>query len=160
MSDPGEGLQAGTLAVHAGNAPDAATGAMAPPIHLSTTFRHGPAPDSATCERLTINGAATREIIGKGRLPRVGDRPWLLPRQSADRPLIEAAQRMTHRLADYQWTVSTGPLVWNRHKPQLSAKPKSGSVKIVWAADLDGGELHQDPVRDHQRRPAQRPPRR
>ncbi|MEG3050714.1 MAG: PLP-dependent transferase [Thermomonas sp.] len=32
-----------TLAVHAGNAPDATTGAVAPPLHLSTTFRHGPA---------------------------------------------------------------------------------------------------------------------
>ena len=32
-----------TLAVHAGNAPDDATGAVAPPLHLSTTFRHGPA---------------------------------------------------------------------------------------------------------------------
>lgn len=30
-----------TLAVHAGNEPDAATGAVAPPIHLATTFRHG-----------------------------------------------------------------------------------------------------------------------
>ena len=27
-----------TLAVHAGHAPDAATGAVTPPIHLSTTF--------------------------------------------------------------------------------------------------------------------------
>ena len=33
----------GTLAVHVGNEPDPATGAVAPPIHLSTTFRHGPA---------------------------------------------------------------------------------------------------------------------
>ncbi len=32
-----------TLAVHAGGEPDPATGAIAPPIHLSTTFRHGPA---------------------------------------------------------------------------------------------------------------------
>ena len=32
-----------TVAVHAGNDPDPATGAMAPPIHLATTFRHGPA---------------------------------------------------------------------------------------------------------------------
>ena len=32
-----------TLAVHAGNEPDPATGAVAPPIHLATTFRHGPA---------------------------------------------------------------------------------------------------------------------
>lgn len=32
-----------TLAVHAGAEPDAETGAVAPPLHLSTTFRHGPA---------------------------------------------------------------------------------------------------------------------
>lgn len=32
-----------TLAVHAGAEPDAETGALSPPLHLSTTFRHGPA---------------------------------------------------------------------------------------------------------------------
>lgn len=32
-----------SLAVHAGAEPDAATGAVAPPLHLSTTFQHGPA---------------------------------------------------------------------------------------------------------------------
>ncbi len=32
-----------TLAVHAGAEPDSETGAIAPPIHLSTTFEHGPA---------------------------------------------------------------------------------------------------------------------
>ena len=31
-----------TLAVHAGAEPDPETGAVAPPIHLSTTFQHGP----------------------------------------------------------------------------------------------------------------------
>ena len=36
-------LHPATLAVHAGAEPDAETGAVAPPIHLSTTFRHGPA---------------------------------------------------------------------------------------------------------------------
>ncbi len=32
-----------TAAIHAGGAPDPDTGAVAPPIHLSTTFVHGPA---------------------------------------------------------------------------------------------------------------------
>ena len=32
-----------TLAIHAGAEPDAATGAVVPPIHLATTFQHGPA---------------------------------------------------------------------------------------------------------------------
>ena len=31
-----------TLAVHAGAAPDAETGALAPPLHLATTFEHAP----------------------------------------------------------------------------------------------------------------------
>ena len=43
MSGAGKGLDAGTLAVHVGNEADPATGAVAPPLHLSTTFRHGPA---------------------------------------------------------------------------------------------------------------------
>ena len=32
-----------TLAVHAGGEPDENTGAVSPPIHMATTFRHGPA---------------------------------------------------------------------------------------------------------------------
>ena len=32
-----------TLFVHAGAGPDAATGAVVPPLHLSTTYQHGPA---------------------------------------------------------------------------------------------------------------------
>ena len=32
-----------TLAIHAGGEPDKETGAVAPPIHLATTFQHGPA---------------------------------------------------------------------------------------------------------------------
>ena len=38
--DP-EPLRLETLAVHAGAEPDAQTGALAPPIHLATTFKHG-----------------------------------------------------------------------------------------------------------------------
>ncbi len=35
-----------TLAVHAGGVPDPSTGSIAPPIHLSTTFEHGPAAET------------------------------------------------------------------------------------------------------------------
>src|SRR4029450_403320 len=41
---PAEGaMRFQTRAVHAGRKPDPATGTLAPPIHLSTTFEHGPA---------------------------------------------------------------------------------------------------------------------
>ena len=46
MADPkehGASLHPETLAVHAGAGPDAQTGAVAPPLHMSTTFQHGPA---------------------------------------------------------------------------------------------------------------------
>jgi cystathionine gamma-synthase len=36
------GLKMETLAVHAGRRTDPATGAVTPPIHLSTTFERGP----------------------------------------------------------------------------------------------------------------------
>ena len=36
-------LRLETIAIHAGGEADAATGAATPPIHLATTFRHGPA---------------------------------------------------------------------------------------------------------------------
>ena len=43
MTGDREALHLQTLAVHAGAEPDPATGAMAPPLHLATTFQHGPA---------------------------------------------------------------------------------------------------------------------
>ncbi|MEJ8649669.1 Eco57I restriction-modification methylase domain-containing protein [Streptomyces sp. MS1.AVA.3] len=118
---------------------------------VMATFQHGHGTGRAKCERLTANGSVVRSAIGYGQLPKLGDRPWLLPRRQEDKALIDAAQAMSHRLTDYHWTVSTGPLVWNRHKPQLVAEQQSHAVKIIWAGDLDGGELHQDPARDGMR---------
>ena len=43
MGEDDTSLHLQTLAVHAGAEPDPATGAMAPPLHLATTFLHGPA---------------------------------------------------------------------------------------------------------------------
>ncbi|GFE15724.1 RNA methyltransferase [Streptomyces glebosus] len=115
------------------------------------SFRKSRAARLVTCGRVTVNGRAVEEEIGKGRLPTDADQPWLLPRQPEDLPLVKTALKMPRRLADYGWTISTGPLVWNRRKSQLSGTPSDVSVKIVWAADLDGGELHQDPARDRLR---------
>lgn len=36
-------MRAETIAVHAGGEPDRETGAIAPPLHFATTFKHGPA---------------------------------------------------------------------------------------------------------------------
>ena len=96
----------------------------------------------------TINGHL--DTIANVTAPR-GGAPWLLPRRSDDAHVAAAAAVMPLSLADAGWRVSTGPLVWNRRKDDLSSKPSSDSAAIIWAADIDGGRLHRDPVRDRLR---------
>jgi len=74
-----------TLAVHAGGAPDAQTGAMAPPLHLATTFAHGPAGDRVAGYEYTREGKPTQDRL-ETPVARVESRPaalalaWLLDR--------------------------------------------------------------------------------
>jgi adenine-specific DNA-methyltransferase len=78
-------------------------------------------------ERMSINGAGTVE------LPSDPSQPWLLPRQSPQAPLVCRLAIMRHRLADWGYSVSTGPLVWNRHKDQLVARPGGRRFPLIWA---------------------------
>jgi adenine-specific DNA-methyltransferase len=119
-------------------------------------FRKGPAPRRVACARVTVNGAAHRAGLPSVPLPRTTG-PWLLPRRREDGSLIAAATRAPARLSDYGWRVSTGPLVWNRHKQQISARAGARRAPIVWAADLDGGGLRRAAARDHLRWIALRP---
>ena len=52
-----------TLAVHAAAEPDAATGAVAPPIHLSTTFAHGPAAERIAGYEYQREGNPTQDRL-------------------------------------------------------------------------------------------------
>ena len=52
-----------TLAVHAGAEPDAETGAVAPPIQLSTTFRHGPAAERVAGYEYQREGNPTQDRL-------------------------------------------------------------------------------------------------
>jgi cystathionine gamma-synthase len=56
-------LRPETLAVHAGGAPDAATGAIAPPLHLSTTFAHGPAGERVAGYEYQREGNPTQDRL-------------------------------------------------------------------------------------------------
>ena len=40
---------------------------------------------------------------------------------------------MRHRLADWGYEVSTGPLVWNRYKDQLVRRPGGKRFPLIWA---------------------------
>lgn len=80
-----------------------------------------------------------------------GDGPWLLPRESSDAAVAAAAARMPLTLETAGWHASTGPLVWNRRKPDLHSRRGKNRVMVLWAADIDGGHVHQDVARDTMR---------
>lgn len=52
-----------TLAIHAGGEPDTETGAMAPPIHLATTFRRGPAAERVAGYEYQREGDPTNDRL-------------------------------------------------------------------------------------------------
>jgi len=71
--------------------------------------------------------------VGTFTLPNIAHEPWLFPRSLAQAPLIEHMQAMPNRLGDWGYSVSTGPLVWNRHKDQLRREASTRTLPLVWA---------------------------
>jgi adenine-specific DNA-methyltransferase len=115
-------------------------------------FQKGGSNGQVTCSTQSINGRIRSVALGRTLVDvEAADLPWLLPRSAQDRRMIRAASRYRLRLRDYGWSASTGPLVWNRHKPQISAEQTDESVPILWAADVGHGRIRRNAVRDHQR---------
>ncbi|AKM05509.1 HsdM family class I SAM-dependent methyltransferase [Burkholderia pyrrocinia] len=79
--------------------------------------------------------AAKIERVGEVSLTATGD-PWLLPRTAADASFLKAIASMPTRLSDLGYTVSTGPLVWNRHKAQLRTETGDGALPLIWAESV------------------------
>ena len=81
-------------------------------------------------------GNAAFHKAGAFTLPMHADAPWLLPRIPQQVSLTRRLRAMPHRLADYGYGVSTGPLVWNRFKDQFQQEQKVGSFPVVWAESV------------------------
>lgn len=69
-------------------------------------------------------------------LPKDPEASWLMPRKSADVPFVARMLSMPGRLSDWGYSVSTGPLVWNRKKSRLHDDPRPGSVPVIWAESV------------------------
>lgn len=102
----------------------------------------------------SMNGHVSE--VARVKSPR-GPLPWLLPRRGDDAPTAAAAADLPLRLSDVGYRCSTGPLVWNRRSDDLHARNAEGRVPVIWAADIDGGELHRDRARDRLRHLTLRP---
>lgn len=62
--------------------------------------------------------------------------PWLIPRNLDQVSILNSLEKLPLRLKDLGYKVSTGPLVWNRHKDQLSKEKTGSAIPIVWAECL------------------------
>ncbi|TXG97464.1 HsdM family class I SAM-dependent methyltransferase [Pseudomonas asiatica] len=82
---------------------------------------------SLDSDGLVISNVATVE------LPEECSRPWIMPRNKSQGAIVGNMAKMPSRLADWGYTVSTGPLVWNRHKPQLAFSPGKNRYPLIWA---------------------------
>lgn len=82
------------------------------------------------------DGSVTTAAVGSFRLPENPTHPWLMPRTERQNGLARNVDALPHRLADYGYTVSTGPLVWNRHKPRLRDRPGDGRYPLIWAESV------------------------
>lgn len=117
-----------------------------------STYRRGSKRRQAECavvhaERDGLKVQPTGTLI----LPDDAEAPWTLPRSAADAAFVAHMRSMPARLADWGYAVSTGPLVWNRHKPRLHASPAKVRVPVVWAEAVtqDGRFVYRATKRNH-----------
>ena len=120
---------------------------------LLATYRRGAAVAPVNVHEITpTNGASlTTASTGTITLPADPSLPWLLPRNPLQAPLVARLAGMTHRLADWGYTVSTGPLVWNRFKDQLARSPGRNRHPLIWAEAVtsDGRFLYRAEKKNH-----------
>lgn len=83
-----------------------------------------------------LGGQVAVQSAGTFDLPDDPEAPWLLPRAPGQVALTRRLRAMPHRLSDYGYGVSTGPLVWNRFKPQLGVTWQKGAYPVVWAESV------------------------
>jgi adenine-specific DNA-methyltransferase len=102
-------------------------------------FRVGARNRHTVTRYLTASGV--REVAvehgGSHSLPCKSEDPWFLPRTSNLTVISKGLSRLPCRLSDYGYKVSTGPLVWNRHKPQLTFKRGPNRYPIIWAESVN-----------------------
>jgi len=102
---------------------------------LLATYRRGSQASNACVHFLDASDEHTISVspVGDFSLPAESGQPWIIPRTPSQAPMVRVLRRLPHRLADWGYSISTGPLVWNRHKEQLFRDSVSGSYPVIWA---------------------------
>jgi adenine-specific DNA-methyltransferase len=120
---------------------------------LLATYRKGGGANRTPVHYIGVTSDVTAGITHAGHfvVPRAGEKPWLVPRLPEHQPLIDRLAVMPHRLRDWGYQVSTGPLVWNRFKPQLRVRGDKDTLPLVWAEAVAGPNrfVHRAEKRSH-----------
>ncbi len=77
------------------------------------------------------------EDLGAYSLPH-SQIPWILPRSHRLARILSLLEDMHFTLGRYGYAVTTGPLVWNRHKSQLFDIPGANRFPLIWAEAVNG----------------------
>jgi adenine-specific DNA-methyltransferase len=102
---------------------------------LLTTYKRGGRRSLIAVGEITLAEDWDLQLRLAGRVPLPFDvsQPWLAPRDPSQARLVARLASLKARLKDWGWTVSTGPLVWNRHKDQLTHAPGGDRLPLIWA---------------------------
>lgn len=121
---------------------------------LLATYRRGIVANVTPVHYLDVTADLSAAITHAGHftVPDEPEKPWLVPRLPAHQALVDRIVAMPHRLRDWNYQVSTGPLVWNRFKSQLRAKPGRDTLPLIWAEAVAGPGrfVHRAEKRNHQ----------
>lgn len=121
---------------------------------LLATYRRQGVREPARAFEVMTDKSGPPQVTPTGRftLPDDPSQPWLLPRTPAQAVLIDRLRSMPHRLEDWGYAVSTGPLVWNRFKLQLRRTPTRNTLPLIWAESItsDGRFVFRAEKKNHE----------
>ena len=105
---------------------------------MLAAYQRGRSPGAGTVYFVSQeqDGSIKSTQAGSFRLPKRPDRPWIIPRTESQNELVSRADELPYRLVDYGYKVSTGPLVWNRHRQSLRDRPGEGRYPLLWAESV------------------------
>lgn len=121
---------------------------------LLAVYKRGIEPSRTHIHYITLLGECEARVVRNGTiaLPPDPKSPWLAPRRPEHSRLIAFAETMKCRLDDWGYSVSTGPLVWNRFKDQLRDRADGKAVHpLIWAEAVtpDGRFVYPARKRNH-----------
>lgn len=109
---------------------------------LLAVFKKGKVRTSARVCFVEATGSQTVVFGGtQAPLPLQREQPWIIARSASSAPLVARLRTMPNRLADWGYSVSTGPLVWNRFKNRLRDTASESTVPLIWAESVTSDGL-------------------